>query len=435
MYTFSLKDYRAVKSADIKIDGITVLAGINACGKSTISRWLYYLVNAAHQFESFQRSFFLNALLSEVSKVQRVLRSTQKNSGFPSLRRRLQLFNDDAELDLDALKEVYDTFVKKANDELHLFAKEHYFMGDLLMNFLLDKDVKGEVNTEQVIKEYLEECARVYENGVEIYLKAIASYKKTDLNELIKSEFSDGEGMPAHISLKEGQMPLIQEDSFIPPLLLSRAIYVDSPMAVSGSDFSLTKGIWGDFHNYLYDENPDKPYSPSMSLEALIQSIIGGRIQMESDDVEIGKELHFVSQEGSVNINIDEAATGIKTFAYMSRLLENGWLNKDTLLLIDEPEAHLHPQWVVEFARLLVKIHKELGVRIMIASHNPDMIAAIQAIATKEEVIKNTVFYLAQREKEDERYTFAEKGTEIGDIFSSFNIALTRIELYGTAVM
>ena len=119
----------------------------------------------------------------------------------------------------------------------------------------------------------------------------------------------------------------------------------------------------------------------------------------------------------------------------MSQLLRNGWLDKETLLMIDEPEAHLHPQWIVEFARLLVKIHKELGVKVLVASHNPDMVAAIQSIAQKEEVIDKTVFYLAQRGKDEPHYVFSDKGTDISDIFTSFNIALSRIEQYGNSMV
>ena len=142
-----------------------------------------------------------------------------------------------------------------------------------------------------------------------------------------------------------------------------------------------------------------------------------------------------VSNEQGIDINVSDAATGVKTFAYMTQLLRNGWLDKETLLLIDEPEAHLHPQWIVEFAYLLVKIHKELGVKVLVASHNPDMVAAIQSIARKEEMVEKTVFYLAQRGKDETRYEFVDKGTEINDIFTSFNIAISRIEMYGTTIM
>ena len=63
-------------------------------------------------------------------------------------------------------------------------------------------------------------------------------------------------------------------------------------------------------------------------------------------------ELHYHRTDG-LDITLASTATGIKSFAYLQRLLENGYLNEESLLLIDEPEAHLHPQWIVEFARLL----------------------------------------------------------------------------------
>ena len=44
-YKYSMFDYHAIAETEITIDGITVLAGDNGCGKSTLSRWLYYLVN------------------------------------------------------------------------------------------------------------------------------------------------------------------------------------------------------------------------------------------------------------------------------------------------------------------------------------------------------------------------------------------------------
>jgi len=52
-YVYSLHDYHAVKRAVIAIDGITVLSGENGCGKSTLSKWLYYLVNGAEHFDVY----------------------------------------------------------------------------------------------------------------------------------------------------------------------------------------------------------------------------------------------------------------------------------------------------------------------------------------------------------------------------------------------
>ena len=60
------------------------------------------------------------------------------------------------------------------------------------------------------------------------------------------------------------------------------------------------------------------------------------------------------------------------------------------------------------------------------------MVSAIQSIAKKEGVIDTVHFYVAQKQSEDGfRYTYKDLGTEIGDIFESFNIALSRIQMYG----
>lgn len=50
-YRFRLKDYHAIADADIAIDGVTVLAGENGCGKSTIARWLHAFVNISNDFD------------------------------------------------------------------------------------------------------------------------------------------------------------------------------------------------------------------------------------------------------------------------------------------------------------------------------------------------------------------------------------------------
>ena len=74
-------------------------------------------------------------------------------------------------------------------------------------------------------------------------------------------------------------------------------------------------------------------------------------------------------------------------------------------------------------------------MEIVVASHNPDMVSAIQSIATREEVIGNTNFYIAKRlvDKEETSFTYEYEdcGQEIGQIFDSFNIAFDRIAFYG----
>ena len=132
--------------------------------------------------------------------------------------------------------------------------------------------------------------------------------------------------------------------------------------------------------------------------------------------------------------DLEECATGIKSFGILQMLLQNGILSKNTLLIIDEPEAHLHPQWIVEYARIIVLLNKKLGVKFFITSHNPDMVSAIRYIAEKENILTNINFYLAEKDTTNQyTYNYKALGIEIDAIFESFNIALERINLYGVS--
>ena len=432
MYVFNLKDYHSIKEAVIKIDGITVLAGVNGSGKSTLSRWLYYLVNAMHNFELYQRKYFINSLIQEVDKLQRAFMASPKYGAYTVVKKQLMEFCASEELYSTELHKVYLSFMNKLESDLSEYMKENTHSGRLL-RFLLGEEFKNIKDDQEVLNTVLKRCKETYDKGHEVYLDRINTYRRKDLANVVSTEYSDGEQIPANVILTEGETSLLESTTFTPPLMLSRVIYVDTPMAVSSRNpISNGNNTWNSFAKFLYDVNPRRMTLSIDKLDFQIQTVIGGSIKLKDDKFGYSREIRFDSKEQGIDIPIDDAATGVKTFAYMSQLLHNGWLDKETLLLIDEPEAHLHPQWIVEFARLLVKIHKELGVKILIASHNPDMIAAIQSIAMKECVIDHTVFYLAEKEKDETKYVFSDKGTEIGDIFSSFNIALARIEMYGS---
>lgn len=129
--------------------------------------------------------------------------------------------------------------------------------------------------------------------------------------------------------------------------------------------------------------------------------IDGSIVEKENFDA---VDLVYHSNNGK-DIRIEDIASGFKPLVYMLRLIENGWLTENTLLEIDEPETNLHPQWVVELAHLLVRINKTFGTKILITSHNPDMVSAIRYISEKEGLLNTTRFYLAEQVKVQTRST------------------------------
>ena len=133
-----------------------------------------------------------------------------------------------------------------------------------------------------------------------------------------------------------------------------------------------------------------------------------------------------------LEVDIIDSATGIKSFSILQTLLLNGTITKNTLLIIDEPEAHLHPQWIVEYARLVVLMYKKTGTKFFIASHSTDFVSAVKYIAEKEGISSSLAFYYAEEDKKQKyMYNYHSIGTDIEPIFESFNKSLDKISEYG----
>ncbi len=206
---------------------------------------------------------------------------------------------------------------------------------------------------------------------------------------------------------------------------IQKSIYIDSPMAINGS-YRIAGGYWSELNSEL--RRREEGDGPGDFDE--INDIISGEVVYHPSLIQ-AKGFRYRRDDGE-DFDIEECATGIKAFGMLQLLLNNGSLTKNTLLIIDEPEAHLHPKWIVEYARVVVLLNKRLGVKFFIASHSPDMVSAIKYIAEKEQMEGGLNFYLAEKTHQGYQYDYTPLGTDIEKIFSSFNIAFERINQYGS---
>jgi predicted ATPase len=78
-------------------------------------------------------------------------------------------------------------------------------------------------------------------------------------------------------------------------------------------------------------------------------------------------------------------------------LNRNGFLDNRSLLILDEPEVHLHPKWQLAYAQVIVDLIKEEGLNVVVNSHSPYMIEALKRFAEKESI--NANYYLAEEGK------------------------------------
>lgn len=442
-YKYIIRDYHAIKNAEIRLDGITVLSGINGCGKSTLSRWLYYLINGTKEFETFLLNEYkdkighiLNRMQFACADLERFVRNDDLLDKTP-LQKLIRTINE-----FVYIRHVRNVKIETIEDLFlqALYATKDFLTGTLAMDLpdtrksrilnYLNIDVEDN-DFNQGIEFFIEQNTRLINKLSNQLKKDIKERERIKFFDLLNEHFEIKNDIPSFIQLEEDDVDIIEKDHISTLFNMQQAVYIDTPMAIEMGD---TENIlWKALRDIMNNEKQIDDFSlKEKKLMLRVKGILEGETVLEKDDLFNTNSLRYVSNDKKVNILLKDAATGFKTFSYLQRLLENGLLNDETLLMIDEPEAHLHPQWIVEFARLLVLLNKELGLKIMIASHNPDMVAAIHDIANKEEVLENTSFYVAQPENpESHQYIFKDLGHEVGEIFESFNIALDNINRYG----
>ena len=76
-------------------------------------------------------------------------------------------------------------------------------------------------------------------------------------------------------------------------------------------------------------------------------------------------------EEDEKKLNIVNYSSGMKTFYLIKSLLEKGVIRENGTLILDEPEVHLHPEWQLKFAEIIVLLQKEFGLHILINTHSP----------------------------------------------------------------
>lgn len=427
--TFSVRDFRAVQSADIHLNGITVVSGINGSGKSTLSKMIYHSVENIVNFDKVIKEEVYDEIKATVRLLERIHDRIQvyyvltDENEITTWDATFSLFNPSARHDLEICRQYIDylrVLLSIEDDEqairISRFASVLHFIDK--SDFTVEKGLDALINKIQAGITSLNNISEITESRP---AKRFIETLQVDFRDFASDNLSIeelGAKIAAPSNSKIGKL-----------FTLNKAVYLDSPMIV-GVSFQ-TKGkstrYWSDFNNLLRSggESPENVNSVTNLVKETIQGEPGY-------DERISTDLLIYKRNDGKEFELEQCATGVRAFSAIQLLLNNGVIDEDTLLIIDEPEAHLHPQWIVEYARLIVKMNRELGVKFFITSHSTDMISALKYINNKEGHKSNLTFYNAEpSEKDPFKFVYKNLGTNIEPIFESFNKSFDKIEEYG----
>lgn len=262
------------------------------------------------------------------------------------------------------------------------------------------------------------------------FLNSICTYN-TEMSEIC---FSEGQGKDITIQIKENK---VTEFKCKTETFVKDATLVESPLYIHLIDILASAQTLGEHHyfnvagigkdvlrpliNYHIKDMaqkldafrfslPDNVYSPFIQkAQTLTDNITGGHFYFDN------AKQNMYWKKGEQNYAPVNVASGIKAFGVLQMLLETQALDESKILIWDEPENHLHPEWQIKFASVLVELAKA-GIPILISSHSPYFIQAVRYFADKLSMNDFVNYYLAE-ETEDELCVLEDVTDDLNRIF------------------
>ena len=377
----SVKDFRAIHSADIDLNGITVIAGVNGSGKSTLSRLLYTIFNKVKTLDDLYWSAFRLEFQS-IEEVCQQIYDTLKPSDFGLIIG--GEVKDERENIQKCVSLLADSF---SQDE-----KNKRLVSIIKYNLGIDIKDKEDLN---LILDKFDEAVAKYEDK-----KKNRPFK--ELGNEIASEFID-KNIVEKVSISEYGYTFFGPGVESVPLLHSVKFctYIDTPKKLEAPFFY---NEW----NHIKSPN-DATYNQDIS-KYLSDKILKG----ETSYSEKTSSLIYQRNDGQT-FDLSQSATGVQAFAFLQLLLKKGLINDR------------------EYAKVLVELNKKTKARFFIATHSTDMVSALRYISEKEETLDHLSYYRAVPADADAyTYDYQNMGTDIEPIFESFNKSYELIEKYGT---
>lgn len=394
-----ISNFGIIQNASINIDGLTVIAGENDTGKSTIGKLLFAIIKANMLYKPEQHNtinYEIDRIILELIDEMDNIRHSKKS--------------DERQL----LKEL--EFQMKAMIVLKRIAYKAKSKNELDIDL---KDFKEKIKNEKLRKELIEaveESIIKIEKIHEKHSKFTNNELKTNtLKKILIAEFkhincdnafvklTSNKKNLVNLNINEGDIlnPNFLEEKFVDDISL-----IETPFLVSLSKLLLrSEPLIGYSENenifpvHIKDLAKKLILSEPLSFDDLeqnefnqitqkISQLIDGEFYYDEDK---GDFVLIRNKRDIPSINI---ASGIKSLGLFNILLKAGFINPKTILILDEPETNLHPKWQNEYMKILCQLVKQ-GVKIIIASHSPYIISALEHY-TRD--IPNKNFYWASKQ-------------------------------------
>ncbi|MDR1695333.1 MAG: ATP-binding protein [Endomicrobium sp.] len=378
-----IEQFGKIKKAEIDLEGLTVITGQNDTGKSTVGKILFWLINELNNYKDTSEKFIVSQFENSISTtlpylarkdyplpkdLKDYISNTNSNSITASILENKPLNPQNA--DIRSLAKQLISFIEEKNLTADDVLKDDYEFIKIFIN----ADIKQQLLLALLL------------NSPKIFKRNLNNSVNTKSSASIKLSIKDIEILS--ISIKE-DMPSIENFNQEKINLLWKNVdFIESPLMI---DTNSLKKIWEEkFLNRMFNIDEEN-FEISKELIPTAADIAIDK-KSKSINYKIGKD--------AKKLHMFNTASGAKSFIILSILEKLGNFKTDSITVFDEPENHLHPEWQIRYAELLIEFIKK-GANIVLTSHSPYLIQGLIHYA-KNKKLPEEKFRLLLAEKENE---------------------------------
>ena len=133
---------------------------------------------------------------------------------------------------------------------------------------------------------------------------------------------------------------------------------------------------------------------------------------------------------GDNEVSLMNVASGAKSMAMIVRGMRNGTIAPGDMLIIDEPESNLHPEWQVAFAKFLVLINAKFDVRVLLNTHSPYFLKAVLVHSDRLERSQYCSYYNMVRAADGVTYDADPVTDRVEEVFKAMSAPYAQL-VYG----
>ena len=348
----SLKNIGKLVETQIAIDGITVIAGENDTGKSTVGKALFAVFNSFYDVDR-------QVLSERIDSIESVLSLVLKNANRTPVRYYIRILAEDIASHQVSLSQKSGFKDRISESVLQMVEKS----GEGTDDFRLI-----EVNDSDEVVHRIQEIMDVSEEEI---LKAIVEKKMdTEFNGQVTNLFTNKKG-EIRLQIKDKSIALSIENNRVTGIenainLHVEAVYMDDPFLLDTipSPYFGISSRYADHRTHLRKKIFDNASKKTAVEEIIvnnkfqniyekISSVCSGEIVRSNQ-----KEYGYKSADSDKLLDVRNLSTGLKTF--------------------------------------VILLHREFGVHILLNTHSPYFLRAIQVYSAKYEMADKCRYYLSE---------------------------------------